>query len=98
MIRTLAILLAAIGTPAYGEDRVVLDACEQMLQACYYACKAEAGQTPPAEATAVCNAKCSTRLCGFSWNLSYGQLVDMRIEEMARSGLPGLLLGGDRRN
>jgi hypothetical protein len=80
----LAAIALLLSLPASATDRVSLNRCEATLGVCYRVCK-DSGLAPP-----ICNTKCSTPLCGFSWNMSYGDFLDFMIEEHAAPGIPGL--------
>ena len=85
-----ALAFAAGFEPAHSEDRATLDRCEAQLTSCYEVCKAE-------KAAQLCNVQCSTVLCGLAWRESYGAFLDRRVEETAKTNLPGLMLKEDRR-
>lgn len=87
----LSLLAIAAGfEPSSAEDRKTLDRCEAKLTACYDTCKAE-------KPAGLCNVQCSTVLCGLPWQEPFGVFIDRRIEEKAKTSLPGLLLREDRR-
>jgi hypothetical protein len=86
-----ALALAAGFEPAKAEDRATLDRCEAQLTACYKACKAS--EKKPSD---LCNVQCSTVLCGLAWRESFGAFLDRRVEETAKTNLPGLMLKKDR--
>ena len=81
--------LAAGFEPSHAEDRATLDRCEKQLAACYQNCKVD----KPAQ---LCNAQCSTVLCGLAWRESFSGFQDRRIEETAGTGLTGLTIKKDR--
>ena len=86
----IAVLAFAAGfEPAGAEDRATLDRCEAKLSTCYDTCKAE-------KPAGLCNAQCSTALCGLPWRESFGGFIDRRVEEVAGTGLTGLTIKEER--
>lgn len=74
-----------IATAAHAVERQTLDRCERQLSTCYEQCKKQSTGF-------FCDGKCSTSICGLSWNESFGAFIDRRIEETAgmATGLSGL--------